>query len=424
MIQNSILSACEFLEKNKITYILINDFLGGTGNDVDLYIPKKEYKKVEELVDSGELFKRAHPSRHINHHYYYLKTESGIIELDVKFNLSFYDPDDNIYRKANFESEVIPNGYNNNIGYRPGWWHALLLYGAHCGFLERGKIEERHINNLKKYADNFLEEVTEGDQKAFANSVLQRINTHKNDIKHFPEELRILLRPYFAEISSNDQEIDLKQKKPIISDSINAYSVLFLGCDGTGKSTLVKSVKERILVPTNILYGGVGEAGFKKTSIYSIREKIKKFRFSGKLRLHKFWLLFIFPLELNLRFWRKKDFKKRKLILIDRLPDFSFKKNEWGIIKRLYKKILPKPDLVVLLTASDESLIKRKPNELSLEKVQKKKKLELLIADYCQNNGTKVIILKTDELTVEECSNRVIQEMWDKQKFKKTVFTQ
>ena len=79
---------------------------------------------------------------------------------------------------------------------------------------------------------------------------------------------------------------------------------------------------------------------------------------------------------------------------------------------------------MVLLTASDESLIKRKPNELSLEKVQKKKKLELLIADYCQNNGTKVIILKTDELTVEECSNRVIQEMWDKQKFKKTVFTQ
>lgn len=414
-----ILRVFEFLNKNEISHILINDFISIKGRDLDIYIPYQEFPKITSLVNRGMLFHRAHRGRHSNHFYFYIKIESYVAVLDVKFQLSFYDPDIKGYRIADFENSIFEGAEKNELLWRPKWWYSLLLYAAHCGFLERQKLEKRHLENLAIYTNEFLKSSLEQEKVVVAENILTLIDSSGTSMDNVPRELRKLIAPYFSR--APDVKIIKKDAVPTRLSEVNPFRLVFVGCDGSGKSTIINEFVGQAQVPCKVVYGGVGAAGWKSKKIFEVRERIKGNRLLSKLGFHTLWLIFLFPIELYFRMKiRLTDLGK--LFVFDRYPDFSFKVNANWFVRFLYSKILPVPDLIVFLDAPIETLLERKPNELTAKVAQKKVSIERRILKYYGSMGVELVILDTSKASVSECVNIIHDTLWNTARFREAIF--
>jgi thymidylate kinase len=389
------------LNSCNINYVLLTDFEFEVASaDVDLYVDEKQKGQFEEILLRLGWFKRKEPSHHINHFFYYRPFSD--VYIDVKYNLNFADGDHACVEYKNHE-RVFKKSVKNAKGiYRPFGIDAIVLYAAHLAFKERGTLEEKHKNNLSSYIENYRTEVD--DDSAI---LLQQIYNwlHKSFPKN-SDQLKKTIRPFF--------NFEFKRMTRDKNYSRYGYGlkVLFLGTDGAGKTTLMEAVKEKLNLKTKELYLGMGNNGWT----CSITKKAYKLKFNVRLydRLFNFLkTFFILPIEFFLRILPVKFKSRYSVVLIDRFPGSVFlnKKRSSSFI---YNLILPKPDLVFFLHADPEVLIKRKPDEVTLESSIKDIKRFEKVADVVSNGN--YISIDTSKLTIPEARDFVISEIYKNKK--------
>lgn len=137
--------------------------------------------------------------------------------------------------------------------------------------------------------------------------------------------------------------------------------VVFLGSDGSGKTTLVEAVKAALPDETvNIYLGekefatGLAESAF----LASNRPEAGAVPARWLTALYNYLLL---PLDLLCRCIAARRGASGRILLIDRVPGFPFVSGS-RLLRTIYRGVLPRPDLVVLLHGEPAVLAARKPD--------------------------------------------------------------
>ena len=411
----------EFLDHNNIAYILLSEYFGAKGGDIDIYILPNSYKIYIELINQTNLYKQKYIPDYENHFFYYYNIEGyRPLRVHVKYELSFFDNVDNVYRHASFEKEIENNLLKIDSGCISRHYLALLLYASKCAFLEKYKLELRQIESLRTYIDKFLKEISDSKEREVIlkiQDIINNIQDEKNLVQ-LSLRLREILLPYFQNVSKG------KTFKKIILNKFkrfgkSKFSVLFLGPDGAGKTTTIEFVKKELDLPISTLYGGLGLNGWIFTSLYTLRESNKKANRIRRALVNRIIAYILYPMELLARTIRSSFSAKRNLLLIDRSPELLIKTK---LINRLHDYVFPVPSLVVLLKAPAGILVERKPDELNFELASQKLINEEELARFYEKKGAKIIYIDTSITPLEESKIIIEKEIWNCEKFKTSLF--
>ena len=130
--------------------------------------------------------------------------------------------------------------------------------------------------------------------------------------------------------------------------------ILFIGSDGTGKSTVIKNLQDSLRLKSISYNLGQSNIGWA----INLNKRLFNNYFLKKIKIANFFLL----IDIILRRIKMLRHSNNKLILIDRFPGFIFLNTNF--INNLIRLLLPKPNLVILLIASYKTRKKRKPSEI------------------------------------------------------------
>jgi thymidylate kinase len=122
-------------------------------------------------------------------------------------------------------------------------------------------------------------------------------------------------------------------------------TILFLGTDGAGKTSITTELKKK-LPESKWHYFGLKQHAYSFIENYYQKTGISN-------RLYKYVLC---PLDLHKR---KKQLTKGTINIIDRFPGWAFYNASW-VTSLLYRLALPKIDAVVYLNVSAEKIAERK----------------------------------------------------------------
>ena len=395
------------LKDSDIQYFLLTDFDAElTSRDIDLYIDIASKREFEKIIYELGWYKRKEPSYHINHHFF-LSPQSNVY-LDVKYELSFACEKHKCHTYKYTENAINRSYFNSKNIRRPGSYDAVLLYAAHLAFRERGKLEAKHGYFLYEYLTDF-----ENQHSHLPTEIFQIRNWLENEFPLNTNSLQEILHPYFRQ----EQKRMVQHKKKY---NIGwGAKILFLGTDGAGKSTLIKAVKEKLLLKNKQLYLGTGEHGWTSTQM----KKLLQWKSRNKIinKLYGFFkTYFLLPVEFLLRIVPVKIKSKYSVVLIDRIPGKIFLENSKHK-QLLYKSILPKPDLVFFLNARPEILQERKPLEFSTERsladIEKFRK----VADKI--SGGNYISIDTSNLSISEATDLILSEIYKNHKVYENLLT-
>jgi len=170
--------------------------------------------------------------------------------------------------------------------------------------------------------------------------------------------------------------------------------IVFFGIDGTGKTSLIKSLQDKfsekgesskvvymgvarerkipLLGPMMDIYSKIRWCGKSKKTTYSMRRDAYRER-------NFFWLL-VYYMELLARYISFKRISKTKYILCDRYFYDGLVFAE-GKNFKLFRRLIPKPDICFLLSVPPEVIMKRK-NEAESKDILRFYKKADLIAKY------------------------------------------
>lgn len=130
------------------------------------------------------------------------------------------------------------------------------------------------------------------------------------------------------------------------------HVIIFLGTDGSGKSTLCDRLLTQLPEPRSYVYFGLREPHLDFVRRY--------YQLKGDMAL---WArLFLFPLDY---FLRRRALPREGNLVLDRLPGWAIISPN-PIIRGLYRLILPRCDTLILCTGDAHKIVARKP-ERSLE---------------------------------------------------------
>jgi len=364
------------MEGENIPYFLLSNFeeLGNieSKNDIDIFVgdfQKEIFLKI--LNEKGWLKRREEPSLPF-HNFYYKITPDILISLDVKFYLRFGQDVDFSWALKN-EAALINNRVKNTAGvYRPKGL-LLILISLIRMLKEKSSLEEKYLKRLDDYLKLYESEEEEKGKFAKIGALIRQ------------KEWQKILDEYFERLSL--KKIFKKPKKRFGL----GYTVIFLGTDGSGKTTAIKNIKEKVDFKFSELF--LGENKWAVPLIGKIYQK-RKLPFLNYLTLY-----FLYPLDLFLRVLRIYRGGKERIILIDRIPGFPLLANK--ILAAIYKFVIPKPDLAILLTGSPQTIWERK-KENSLSDTER----DILKWD-------KVISLLSGKKYIIDTTNKSIQEVTD-----------
>jgi len=338
----------------------------------------------------------------------------------VKYELSFYDKVDNVYRYASFEKKIENNLIKTEFGYIASYQLALLLYASKCAFLEKQRLELRQIESLKLYIDKYIKNINDINDKKIILRIKNIINNIQDEENLIQISLRLreVLLPYYQNISEGKT-----YRKYLINRlkrfGKSNFSILFLGPDGAGKTTTIEFIKKKLDLPVSTLYGGVGSNGWIFSGLYTLREANKNSTFIRKALLKIVFSYALYPIELFARTIKASFNGKYCLLLIDRSPEVLI--NTKGINK-IHDLVFPVPDIVVILKAPANILVERKPTELNLELANQKINNENKISKYYEKKGSKIITIDTSKISLDESKLIIEKEIWNCDKFLISLF--
>lgn len=275
--------------------------------------------------------------------------------------------------------------------------YSIKLYILHL-YLEKKELRLKHIRRLVEFTEDFSQEL-DNSKLVKDISELSKDELKDQDILKVSNIAKKILEESFSKTN-----VRLRRKKR--NKGGMGLSVLLLGTDGTGKSTLVEGVANSLPFKSDKLYFGTGEEGW----VYPAAKKLN-FCKGGKVIscLNKVLSL---PLELITRKLLKVKNGKYKVILIDRVPG-------WAVLDRrlnlIYHRILPRIDIVFFLTGDSKVLATRK-SERSYESTIKEDAKFRKVAEKLSSG--KYIELDTTKLSINECENRIINEIVSHPKLK------
>lgn len=401
------------LNEAGVDYVLISNYYYElqSGGDIDLYVPPHDKEKFLKIIGEIGFKHRKKPPVLPNHNFYIFFDGLDSLLLDVKYELSFYTRDG--YRWLyDLEEKVIPDRHIIKNSYRPGGFDALILYAAHCSILERLRIEQSHIRNLKKYLKDFRGEVDDPQQKKIINDIETCLRTQSNP-ELLPGELSSTIGPFFLIKRKSNRWRNLKLRFLFGL----GFTVLFLGADGTGKTTLVKALQKEIPLKNKILYLGMGKKGWLLKSVQKYQNFCQEILWAGRFRFGLLFSWVLLPLELSMRRLKTSIGGKYAVIFIDRFPGWPFVNG--GPIKWLYRYILPRPDLIVLLGGDPETIFSRKPDETTPERVEKELKKWAIVANRI--DASKIFKIDTTHKDIQGCLEEILMTISNNPVFKQKM---
>ena len=355
------------LNSERVQYVLLSGYdysSGEAGGDVDLLVSPQDKDIFHSVIADLGFRKRAVPALRANHVFYEAFNGSSILTLDVKYDLSFYGPRGYLWTYNKPVGKVIKDSvYENGIS-RPSDFDAIMLYAAHCGYLKRQNLGDRHLNSLRSKIERYRGNLSTEQQKV-VDSI--RVGLSQGESPGIASLLRSILTSYFTRSSGWFTKFASRVRRRI--DPGLGLKILFLGPDGSGKSTLVGVLQSELPFKTKVMYLGYGEQGWVWSFAKTVRDRYKaESGFVGWIYKNLFWY-FVLPVELLLRRGGASLNGRHRIVLVDRVPGVPFIRS--GAISTLYKWILPSFDVAVLLHGDPSILAERKPDETDKNKVNR-----------------------------------------------------
>ncbi|PBB06460.1 nucleoside/nucleotide kinase family protein [Salimicrobium humidisoli] len=403
--ENSVISNLfSELKFNQIDFVLLSDFEseGNTG-DVDIYVPLNHKYKFEcTLSKLGWYERKEGADCVVDYFYYHLDSE---LYLHIKYELVFAE---SFFRawKYNFSEEVLESKVYNQFGVpRPYGIHLIILYLAKTIINTSGKLDVAKRKKIKDYLFKHKIEFQGEKEFLFAERLYELLK--KKDVEvHL---LSKLIKAYFT--------INIRMIRRLkIRRTGAGINVLFLGTDGSGKTTLINNIQNSMQFKVSNLYLGMGEQGWKSKGVKKLQDKKINIDSLNQLK-NMFYGLLALPLELLIRRLDAIKTGKSRIFLIDRFPGFPFISSS-KTYSKLYSIVLPKPDIVIFLYGNPEILVKRK-SELTIERAIRDLEKFEKVADKISDSN--YISINTTEMTIDESMDIIKEIILKHPKIKKNL---
>jgi thymidylate kinase len=362
----------------KIRYVVLRNYTPlsdlNKSADIDILAHPQDFKKIKEVLLKNKWRQRfLVEANATKYQFFKFCANNKVYILDIQTDLVFGNKIIGVNNiEAIFSRKKIIDG---NI-FVPQEIHGLILYIFHLA-CEKNKLQEKDFEHLR-----FLLKLAKENKNRLAEVE-----------KDFDEKIRLIIHALFEKYNFNDFEKDMILMTEYVRKEANTNRltvwkiiktyflklymifrpvdlVVFVGVDGSGKTTLIKKLEDFSPIFRTKVYFGQDQYFFKY--LYSLSSSTK---FSNAIiqnlsyRLKFFAFSIAFPFDILFRYLKAKIKNKYGIVIADRYPlpkQFSvkskipFQRICHKLSLRLIYLLLPRPKIVFILTGDPIRIWERK----------------------------------------------------------------
>lgn len=146
-----------------------------------------------------------------------------------------------------------------------------VLYAANCAWLKKDRLKETNLEKLQQLS-RFA--ISCGDHPTWLRPILERLSRVSDDYKIDESRTEIveMIRGLFV-LKVNNPYHSMKRFFTLLR--IGSAKILFLGPDGSGKTSLLRATQSVLPLKSSHGYLGIGEDGWKLGLVKSLSAKRK-----------------------------------------------------------------------------------------------------------------------------------------------------
>src|SRR3989338_538931 len=378
MLNQNLKNIFSIFNQNQINYLVLRNYFPieelNHSADIDLFIMPKDFYQARKLLKKLGWQKRLIPRNDFGHEEWFKfdKMENKIFHLDLQNYLKVFSQ---YLRKKQLAMIFYSAIKLDNTFFVPSSTVALILLLSRVTF-EKEKIEPKNLISLKnlwpqvKLVKNYQNEIKEifGEQASLA---VSKLNDSKIIDYNFYQNLKINFSNNFK---FKEFFLGYYQKMKLIFYKILMIFrpiklIVFLGVDGSGKSTLISYLAEFSPIFRAKLYLGWNNYFFP---FLEKLDKPKKNKLAAKISFFLFHL--ILPFDYFGRYLKAKITAKYGFLVADRYPLPKRESDQNNLSGRfrafsllLTYLLLPGPNILFIL-GGDPNLIWQRKKEGSYDK--------------------------------------------------------
>lgn len=339
------------LDQKNIQYVILRGYESvdeiEKGKDIDIYVEKKDKTECENLLHSLGWKKPKINANMYPHVQYYYFGEERIYKLDVVYDI-FFGRECYHYSKTD---PLLRNRKKSEVGYIPETTEALEMLIYHIAYdkneisghnWKRFLCETENYKKRKKTSEFLDEIVCAADQAEYADKT-ELLKKWKEIIKKY-ENCCVDGKMKFCDIRKS--YVKFKGHVRSLSVRLKRKDMVFVGVDGSGKSTIINKISAELPERTTVQYMGCRDYDNQKISMEN----------GGITNLFRVYV------QMWKRYWKNR-FQYGKIILFDRWP-YEIFINSSGykrkIYRVLYRCLFPKPKRMVYMYCSETCSFRRK----------------------------------------------------------------
>lgn len=402
----------DMLKQESIHYILINFTIPDNNpGDLDIIISERDYTKIAKILENQSF----------NYYYHYNTKQflwnkylSGEGFIQFHIHLDFY-----FFGKQLLQIKDL--GRLNSLSIELDY--IIFLIES----FYKNNIEDKHYKYLQyqNYVNN--DEICEYVNNKYTNiyfiikKALDRFSVNKNNhkIKHICEIIKLNGMNAIIYFFLHQLKKIFKRLRMARED----YKIIFIGVDGSGKSTLTKSLED--ICSKGGVYPKYIYFGLRTSIIYKIKNLLIKKRLTNKQyndvnkkQIHKEWINLayrnimgiIFWFEYNIRWILQIIFRSvnvQTVWLIDRCYLDVLHFYNTPLVEKLFIEYTFQPDLYVLLTGDPNVFITRN-DEYELDELIDQINKYLNIQKMLKGKQIESIIYDSSKLTINELAHSIL----------------